>query len=113
MRGNKYRVSPIAERTDVDGTVFASKAEFTYWKTLLNWQRSGEITDLKRQVPFELKVNGVVVTKYIADFVYLDRSENRHVVDVKGVETPEFKLKRKLMRETLGIEVELVRVPRR
>lgn len=60
----------------------------------------GAITDLQTQVVYQL-VQGV---KYVADFVY----KNRGLVvveDVKGFKTPVYKLKKKLMRSVLGIEI--------
>ncbi len=44
--------------------------------------------------------------KYIADFVYWDITQNTQVVeDVKGYRTPEYKLKKRIMAEKLGIDI--------
>jgi hypothetical protein len=104
-RHNKYGVAPKEERT-IDGVVFASKRE-AYWYTQLRlWERIGKITGLQLQPRFELvaarrlaggKLQRAMV--YVADFEYFDGQEQRHVVDVKGHETPVFRLKAKLFRE--------------
>jgi len=74
------------------------------------------ITDLQRQVTFELipkqkDPDGGYVrpAKYIADFVYYDRECMRTVVeDVKGIRTPAYTLKKKLMLWIHGIKIEEV-----
>lgn len=57
-------------------------------------------------------VNGVLIARYRADFVFFDRvARARRVVDVKGAPvTREFKIKQKLMKSIFGIDVEVVRM---
>jgi len=98
---NKYR----AVKTEIDGQVFDSKREAMRWSELKMLERSKIISDLKRQVPYELRVNGVLICKYIADFVYLDQQGREVVVDVKGVRTPVYRLKSKLMLACHGLRV--------
>ena len=43
--------------------------------------------------------------KYIADFVYTDKSGRLVVEDAKGVRTDVYVIKRKLMRQVHGIEI--------
>jgi hypothetical protein len=88
------------KRTQVDGNWFHSAAEAKHWIDLKLLERAGEITDVKRQVPFELRVEGVLICKYIADFTYTDKADKFYVIDVKGFRTPEYKLKAKLMAAT-------------
>jgi hypothetical protein len=83
---------------------FASQREYQHWCVSKLRQRAGEIRNLERQVRFRLEINGVHICDYIADEVYFER-DRRVVVDVKGVETPEWKLKAKLMLALYGIEV--------
>lgn len=93
------------KKTVVDGIKFDSKAEATRYSTLKILQAAGVVTELQLQVPYILTVNGMKVCKYVADFVY--RIDGRTVVeDVKGVRTPEYKLKRKLMLAVFGIEIQ-------
>lgn len=107
--GNRRAVS-------ADGLKFDSVAELHRWTHLCILQRAGLISDLRRQVAFEL-VRGVKFAgaararpaiRYVADFVYLEHGAEV-IEDVKGVETPEFKLKRHLMLALLGREVRVVK----
>lgn len=97
-RGSKYH----ARKTVIDGIQFDSAKEAKRYTKLRDMQEAGEIEGLCLQVPFEIlpsfECEGVKYRgmKYIADFVYY-RNGVRVVEDVKGVKTPEYKLKRKLM----------------
>lgn len=78
--------------------------------------RAGEITELRRQVAYELvpavKFADAKRTKpairYVADFVYVEKGVEV-IEDVKGVLTTEFKLKRHLMKALLGLEVRVIK----
>ena len=91
----------------VDGRLFDSKAEAARWQELQLLERAGEITELERQVEYELipKQPGERAVKYIADFRYKDHEGNTVVEDTKGVKTPVYILKRKLMLRVHGIRV--------
>ena len=54
---------------------------------------------------FPLSVNAQLVTTFIADAVFFENGK-RVVVDSKGVQTPVYRLKKKLMRALLNIEVQ-------
>lgn len=94
---NKYR----NKKTQVDMYVFDSIAESKRYKELALLQRAGEIQNLELQPRFLLqesfKKNGKAYRKieYIADFMYEEKGKVI-VEDVKGMETKEFKIKRKL-----------------
>jgi hypothetical protein len=108
-RVNKYG----AKKTQtLDGVVHDSKKEAKRWMELCLLQRAGEISDLKRQVPFELipKQEGERAVKYIADFVYIERGK-QVVEDVKSPATrkkAEYVIKRKLMRYIHNIKIKEV-----
>ncbi|ALN73551.1 DUF1064 domain-containing protein [Aureimonas sp. AU20] len=105
---NKYR----AQKTEVDGITFDSKAEARRFMELRLLERAGEISDLKLQEPFACTVGdkAVVVCTYRADFSYWDnRQKRQRVEDVKGMDTPVSALKRRLVRALFGVEVEIVR----
>ena len=78
--------------------------------------RIGEISDLRRQVAYELVPSvrfadanrAKPAIRYVADFVYVEKGAEV-IEDVKGVLTPEFKLKRHLMKALLGLEVRLTK----
>ena len=97
-----------AKKTVVDGITFPSKLEAKRYGELRMLERSGAITALQRQVPFDLKVNGHLICRYIADFTYTQTATGEIVVeDAKGVMTPAFRLKAKLMEAVHGIVVQV------
>ena len=94
---------------------FDSQREYLRWCELKLMQRAHLISDLKRQVPFELipvqkDSTGKVVERkceYVADFVYT--LDGKTVVeDSKGMKTPEYIIKRKLMLKEHGIRIQEV-----
>lgn len=106
-----------------DGITFDSKKEGLHYLKLKDMERSGEISDLQLQVPFELlppiyceevvhlKTKDKVVRKlkqrqvtYVADFVYWKDGE-QFVIDVKGMRLPDYILKKKMMLALKGIDV--------
>lgn len=90
--------------TTLDGRKFASKKEARRYAELLLLQKAGLIRNLECQASFPLTVNGELVATYIADFEYVENCQ--HVVeDAKGVKTPVYRLKRKLMKAIHGIEI--------
>ena len=91
-------------KTQVDGITFDSKLEAARWQELLLEQRTGEVSNLRRQVSYPLVVNGVLVCRYVADFVYT-KAGAEVVEDSKGVLTPEYRLKKKLMLACHGITI--------
>ena len=103
---------------------YDSKKEARRGQELLLLERAGKIYDLKRQVTYQLipvqreeptkgprggLIQGKVIeraAKYVADFVYTDAETGETVVeDAKGVRTPEYVLKRKLMLWIHGIRI--------
>ena len=105
-------------KTEVDGITFDSVKEAKRWSELKLLEKAGEISYLRRQVSFELIPpqceNGKVVERacnYVADFVYMDKSNpngehNGMVVeDTKGFRTPDYIIKRKLMLHVWGIRI--------
>lgn len=98
----KYR----NKKTSADGIRFDSKREANRYIELKLLERAGAIKDLRRQVPYVLinKSRYGRAIKYVADFVYYEGNK-RVVEDVKGVRTPVYKLKKRLMAEIYGIEV--------
>lgn len=92
----------FAKKVEIDNQIFDSKDEANYYLYLLELKRTKQILGFTPQPAFELqpgfKKNGVTFKpiKYIADFeVYLPNGEI-DVVDVKGMITPDFALKRKM-----------------
>lgn len=97
---NKYRNI----RTEVDGITFDSKKEGLRWLYLRQLERDGQIKGLQRQVNFILAIGDELICKYRADFVYEELGK-RIVEDAKGMKTDVYRIKAKLMKALLGIEV--------
>jgi len=92
------------KKVEYEGRVFDSKWECERYHQLQVLQRTGAITGLELQVPFDLVAGGVHICKYIADFVYQQDGE-RIVEDAKGNITEMYRLKRRLMLEIHGIKI--------
>lgn len=101
----KYR----NKKTRVGVRVFASRLEARRYLDLRALETAGEISALKCQVPYTIEIGGEVICKYIADFTYCDSTGKTVVEDVKGMPTPVYKIKKKLMSVVLGIDVVEVR----
>lgn len=118
MPYHKYHNTKV--QTD-DGT-FDSKKEAKRWNELRKMAGRGEITELRRQIPFELipaqkletsrKMKGKTkrmqhsetAVRYFADFTY--KKDGKLVVeDTKGLKTPDYVIKRKLMKYVHNIEI--------
>ena len=103
--GMKYRRQKMSKyknkKVQIDMYVFDSIAESRRYKELALLEKAGEIENLQLQPKFLLqesfKKNGKTYRKieYIADFMYEEKGKVI-VEDVKGMETKEFKIKRKL-----------------
>ena len=104
---NKYG----AQKTKFMGYTFDSKWEAERWGQLTAMEKAGSIKDLERQIKYDIFVNDQKICRYVADFKYKqveeDGSETEIVEDAKGVETADFKLKKKLMLAVHGIEIKL------
>lgn len=94
-----------------DGITFDSQKEYRRFCELCLLERAGKVTDLQRQVKFELipsqRISGKVVERactYVADFVYQENGE-KVVEDTKGFKTKDYIIKRKLMLWVHGIRI--------
>lgn len=111
----------------VDGIKFDSKKEAKRYQELKMLEQAGHITDLKRQAKYVLipaqyepsdevyvkgkdkgkKKKGRLIERecaYYADFVYTENGKTV-VEDTKGVKTPEYIIKRKLMLYVHNIKI--------
>ena len=95
-----------AKKTVVEGITFDSKKEAKRYMELKAMEKVGSIQNLQLQVPFVLieKSKYGRSIKYVADFVY-NKNGSKIVEDVKGVKTPVYKLKKRIMAEKYGIIV--------
>ena len=129
MAGNKYGAKKIKD--PATGYEFDSKAEFIRWCELRIMERAGKISDLQRQVSYELIPTqredstevykagpqkglpkpGAIIEKpcrYVADFVY--QQDGKTIVEdtkgyKKGAAYDLFVIKRKLMLIVHGIRI--------
>lgn len=127
--GTKYNATKIT----YEGITFDSKKECNYYIQLKLLERAGEISHLELQKKYELipaqyapdeivtlksgkqkVVKGKCLERavyYLADFVYLDnRTGETVVIDCKSpaTRTPEYIIKRKLLRYRYGIAIQEV-----
>ena len=101
---SKYRAVP----TIVDDIKFSSKKEAKRYVELIIEQAAGNISDLELQPKFALKINGVLIGHYIADFAYSlqDGGNGKRIIeDVKGFRNPIYKLKKKIVEAMYGITI--------
>lgn len=86
----------------IDNITFDSGMEAKYYVYLLEKIQAGIVDSFSRQQEFQLQPSfkvgdkRVAAIKYIADFVITYTNGNVIVVDVKGRETPDFKIKKKM-----------------
>lgn len=101
MSRSKYHAKKVKD----GGYTFDSQAEHRRWKELWLLQMAGQISGLAVHPVFHLMVNGERVGNYIGDFLYYLPDNTRVVEDVKGVLTPIYRLKKKLMKAIHGIDI--------
>jgi len=99
-RETKYR----NKKTFSEGHEFDSKREANRYNELRLLQHAGEISDLEIQKKFEIKINDQVVCNYISDFCYKENGVIK-VEDAKGFRTPTYKLKKRLVKAVLNIDI--------
>lgn len=108
---NKYGNRTV---TAITGEKFDSMKEMRRWNELKLLERAGYISDLRRQVKYELIPSQYVDGKhvenpvsYVADFVYVEKGKTV-VEDTKGYKTRDYIIKRKLMLYRHGIRIKEV-----
>lgn len=101
MIRHKYK----AVKTVADGIRFDSKIEARYYEQLKLRQRAGEVVFFLRQVPLHLPGS----VRYVVDFQEFHSDGSVHFVDVKGMETTEFKTKKRIVESIYPITIEVVK----
>lgn len=105
------------KKVNTEEGVFDSMREYKRWILLREREEKGEISNLERQVMYQLMPrltdeNGKFLyhpIRYYADFRYTDNTTGKVVVeDSKGMKTPEYKIKKKLMYWQYKIQIEEV-----
>lgn len=115
----KYRNQAV---NDPIRGIFDSKLEYNRFLMLEAGVKVGAIRNLKRQVGFKIEVEGGSICEYVADFTYetclpspglhpVDwRSARQYnwyqvIEDAKGHRTRIYRLKKKLMKAVLGLDI--------
>lgn len=93
------------KKTIVDGITFHSKKEAAYYCNLKLLKKAKKITRFEMQVPFLITYQGFNICKYICDFIVYYPDGTHQVVDVKGVKTSIYRLKKKLVKAFHGIDI--------
>lgn len=114
----KVRSKYGAQRVQIDGHVFASKAESKRYLQLKELESLGRIDSLELQPRYEL-VRGVKFSdsaratpalRYTGDFRYRDHLGNVVVEDVKGFADKAYRIRKHLMLAIHGIEIKEVKI---
>lgn len=93
-----------AVKTECDGIGFDSKKEARYYEELKARQASGDVLFFIRQVGLDLP-GGV---KYRVDFVVFRADGTVEFVDVKGMKTPMYAMKKKQVEAQYPIKIKEV-----
>lgn len=129
-RGSKYRNKPVLVDLGPSGEVvggklrlvhtFDSQREADYYQDLKVRRAAGEISDLELQKPYALIAHAqagpdVIIGYYEADFVFFEirvrepRAYGKvRIVDVKGMKTQVYALKKKIVEACWNITIEEV-----
>jgi hypothetical protein len=98
-RKSKYN----AKKAVIDDIKFDSEAEAKYYTHLKELKKEGQIKDFETQPEYELqpkftnkKGKSILPIKYKADFLLIHNDGTQETIDVKGMETADFKIKKKL-----------------
>jgi hypothetical protein len=91
-------------RTESDGIKFDSKKEARYYDQLKLRVKSGEVLFFLRQVPLHLP-GGV---RYVVDFQEFHSDGTVRFVEVKGMQTKDFVMKKKMVESIYPVEIEVV-----
>lgn len=93
MKNNKYN----AKKVEYNGIKFDSAFELKCWQYLEQLVEEDKITNLNRQVKFELLPANCMyrALNYVADFTFYVGNDYI-VADAKGMVLPEFRIKQKI-----------------
>lgn len=100
MKQRKYKNIKVV----IDGIKFDSKAEARRYRELKFLESAGEIELLSLQPKLDLVINDKKCGFYKADFEYYEGGR-RVIEDVKGVKTPVYNLKKKLIKALYDIDI--------
>ncbi len=88
----------------VDNIRFASKKEAKRYTELKLLFKANQIQNLELQPPLDFIIDGKKIFTYRPDFIYFENGK-RIVEDVKGMKTPVYRLKKKLIEAQLRVQI--------
>ena len=94
-----------AKHVENDGIKFSSKLEARWYNIIKDMQESGEVLFFLRQVPFHLPGD----VTYRADFMLFFSDGHVEIWEVKGFETPEWIIKKKLVESIYPVIIKIVK----
>ena len=97
---SKYK----AKKTSIDGHSFDSEKEASYYTELKLRLRTGEIKGFCIQPIFILAPN----LKYKADFIVFNNDGTSEIIDVKGMKTKEYIIKKKVFEDKFNLKIKEV-----
>lgn len=98
---HKFKAKPVID----DKHYFHSKLEWEFYHKLNLLKKAGKVIFFLRQVPFHLP-GGV---KYVVDFVVFYDDGDIVFYDVKGMETSDFIMKKKMVEEIYPVEISIIK----
>ena len=98
---SKYNNTKVEVNTFFGVHRFDSKKEAETYKELVEKFIRGHIALLLCQVPFRLPGK----TKYVADFLVINKDGGFRVIDVKGFKTDTYRLKKRQVEEIYGFKI--------
>jgi dsDNA-binding SOS-regulon protein len=99
VKRNKHKFNAI--KTQRNGFKFDSKKEADYYDQLIMLQRNGDVVFFLRQVPFHLPGN----ITYRVDFQVFLADGSVEFIDVKGMRTPQYIAKKKMVEALYPVEI--------
>ena len=93
-----------AKKTSIDGHSFDSLKEADYYAELKIRLRAGQIRGFCLQPTFILAPN----LKYRADFIVFNNNGTSEIIDVKGMKTKEYIVKKKVFEDKFNLKIKEV-----
>lgn len=90
-----------AKKTSIDGHTFDSQKEANYYEDLKRLLKAGEIKGFCIQPTFILAPN----LKYKADFIVFNNDGTSDIIDVKGMKTKEYIVKKKVFEDKYNLKI--------
>lgn len=94
---NKYG----AKKTSIDGHCFDSLKEANYYEELKLRLKAGEIKGFCLQPIFILAPN----LKYKSDFIVFNNDGTSEIIDVKGMRTKEYSVKKRVFEDKYNLKI--------